>query len=140
MADVMPGIMADEKRMNTGTDSEISASDSVPLIDPEAERRLRRKCDIHIIPVLFVLYILSFLDRINIGNARIQGLESDLKMKGNDYNVALLIFFVPYILLEVPSNILLKRIKPSTYLSTLITLWGMQSRCNPTCKDVLLTQ
>ncbi|KAI9711067.1 MAG: hypothetical protein M1812_007261 [Candelaria pacifica] len=125
----MPGIMSNEKRMNVGTDSEDSGSDSVPSIDPEAERRLRRKCDFHIIPILFVLYILSFLDRINIGNARIQGLEADLKMKGNDYNVALLIFFVPYILLEVPSNILLKRIKPSTYLSSLITLWGIITVC-----------
>lgn len=128
MADAMPGITPNEKRMNVGIDAEDSGSDSIPSINHEAEKRLRRKCDIHIIPVLFVLYILSFLDRINIGNARIQGLEMDLNMKGNQFNVASLIFFVPYILLEIPSNILLKRIKPSTYLSTLVTLWGMYSR------------
>lgn len=50
---------------------------------------------------------------------------TDLHMAGNDYNVALLVFFVPYILFEVPSNIVLKRLAPSTWLSLLMTLWGI---------------
>ena len=44
---------------------------------------------------------------INIGNARIQGLEKDLNLQGSDYNIALFMFFVPYILLEVPCNFLI---------------------------------
>ena len=67
----------------------------------EAERRLVWKCDLHILPVLFVMYTFAFLDRINIGNAKIQGLMKDLRMDGHAYNVALLIFFIPYIMLEV---------------------------------------
>jgi hypothetical protein len=59
-----------------------------------------------------------------LGNAKIQGLEKDLKMKGNDYNIALFIFFVPYILFEVPSNIIIKRVAPSTWLSGIMVLWG----------------
>lgn len=46
-------------------------------------------------------------------------------MVGNDYNVALLVFFIPYILFEVPSNILIKRLAPSTYLSAIMVLWGI---------------
>lgn len=46
-------------------------------------------------------------------------------MTGNDYNIALFIFFPPYILFEVPSNILIKRIKPSTWLASLMFLWGV---------------
>lgn len=68
----------------------------------------------------------AFMDRINIGNARIQGLERDLHMnpKGNQYNIALLIFFVPYILFEVPSNIIIRKISPSTWLSSIMVAWG----------------
>lgn len=48
-------------------------------------------------------------------------------MKGGDYNVALFVFFVPYILFEVPSNIIIKRVAPSTYLSGIMILWGKTS-------------
>lgn len=44
----------------------------------------------------------------------------DLNMTGHDYNIALFIFFVPYILFEVPSNIIIKRIAPSTWLSIIM--------------------
>jgi hypothetical protein len=40
------------------------------------------------------------------------------------YNIALFIFFVPYILFEVPSNLILKKLKPSTWLSLIMVLWG----------------
>jgi hypothetical protein len=58
------------------------------------------------------------------GNAKIQGLEADLDMQGNDYNVALFVFFVPYILFEIPCNLILKKMAPSTWLSLIMTLWG----------------
>jgi MFS family permease len=57
---------------------------------------------------------------INIGNARIQGLEADLGMAGSDYNIALFTFFMTYILFEVPCNILLKRTRPSVILSCIV--------------------
>jgi hypothetical protein len=60
-----------------------------------------------------------------IGNAKIQGLEADLKMKGSDYNISLFVFFIPYILFEVPSNIIIKRVAPSTWLSSIMVLWGI---------------
>jgi MFS family permease len=63
--------------------------------------------------------------RINIGNAKIQGLEKTLHMKGNDYNIALFVFFVTYILFEVPSNMLLKKIRPSIFLGCITAGWGV---------------
>jgi len=56
-------------------------------IDPVAEKHLIRKIDIHLIPILWLLFLCAFIDRINIGNARIQGMEADLGMTGNDYNM-----------------------------------------------------
>ncbi|KAL8662028.1 MAG: hypothetical protein Q9202_005082 [Teloschistes flavicans] len=99
------------------------------MCDPEIERRVLRKCDLHVLPILYTLYMLSYLDRINIGNARIEGLEKDLGMSGNDYNIAVQVLFVPYILLEVPSNIMLKRVAPSTWLSLMMFVWGITTMC-----------
>ncbi|ETS80946.1 hypothetical protein PFICI_08475 [Pestalotiopsis fici W106-1] len=95
------------------------------LLDPDAEKRLVRKCDLHVLPAITVLFFLSFMDRTNIGNARIQGMSGDLHMSGHDYNIALFIFFVPYILFEIPSNIIVKRTAPSTWLSVIMILWGI---------------
>ena len=52
----------------------------------------------------------------------------DLQMTGHDYNIALFIFFIPYILFEVPSNIIIKRVAPSTYLSVIMVLWGEHAK------------
>ena len=93
-------------------------------IDRIAEKQVVRKCDLHVLPAIALLYSLAFLDRINIGNARLQGLEKDLRMKGQDYNVALFVFFIPYILFEVPSNIVIRKVAPSTWLSFIMVGWG----------------
>lgn len=101
-----------------------SEDNSGEHLDRFAEKKLRRKCDLHVLPTISLLYLLAFIDRVNIGNARIQGLEEDLNMKGHDYNVALFVFFIPYILFEVPSNILLRKVAPSTWLSSIMFCWG----------------
>ncbi|KAL2870226.1 putative MFS transporter [Aspergillus lucknowensis] len=92
---------------------------------PEARKKLLRKVDIRLIPMLAVLYLISHLDRANIGNAKIEGLDTDLGLSGLQWNIVLSIFFIPYVLLEVPSNMLLKNFtRPSIYLGILITSWG----------------
>jgi len=59
---------------------------TVGEIDPEVEKRVRRKLDMHLIPLLSALYLLAFLDRSNIGNARIAGLARDLRLTRMQYN------------------------------------------------------
>lgn len=83
------------------------------------------KIDVHVIPVLCVLYLLAFLDRVNIANGNVFGLSDDLNLKGNEYNTALVIFFVPYVLLEIPSNVLLKKFSPHVWLSLNMALFGL---------------
>jgi len=69
---------------------------------------------------------LSFTDAIGIsGNARIAGLNKDLNLTGLQYNTAVTLFFPPYCLFEVPSNIVLKLIRPSVWLSILLFAWGI---------------
>lgn len=66
---------------------EVSSSETSIIPDAKQDKKLVRKLDRHIMPVLVILYLLSFLDRTNIGNARLAGLEADLNMSGLDYNV-----------------------------------------------------
>ncbi|RDX55469.1 MFS general substrate transporter [Lentinus brumalis] len=87
-------------------------------------RRVLWKLDIHVLPPLAFLWLANFIDRTNIGNARIAGLERDTHLHGTQFNTALAIFYVAYILVELPSNLVLKKFKPSRWLPFLVTLWG----------------
>ncbi|KAK9386698.1 hypothetical protein V1515DRAFT_587033 [Lipomyces mesembrius] len=94
------------------------------LTDKDIERKLVWKIDIHVLPWLFLVYLCAFVDRVNIGNAKNEGLEDDLDMTGNDYNIALVVFFIPFILCELPSNLIMRKLTPSTWLSVIVFFWG----------------
>ena len=68
---------------------------------------------------------LSFLDRTNIGNAKLDGLQKSLKITSGQYNACLSIFFVSYALFEPLTNVLLKRLRPSIFIPIIMTLWGI---------------
>lgn len=68
---------------------------------------------------------LSFLDRTNIGNARLFGLERDLGMTGLDYNIALAVFFPTYVLAEVPSNMMIKKFSPAAWITFIMFIWSI---------------
>ena len=75
------------------------------------------------------MYLLAFLDRTNIANASVFGLQKDLGLTGDQYNTALTMFFIPYIVFEIPSNIILKRLKPHVWLSACMFLFGLVTIC-----------
>ncbi|KAK4235575.1 major facilitator superfamily domain-containing protein [Achaetomium macrosporum] len=96
----------------------------------EKKKKVMWKIDLRLIPMLLSLYLIAYLDKTNIGNAKIEGLLHSLNMTGDQYNIALSIFFIPYVLGEVPSNMLLKNFKhPSYYLGMLVLLWGIIMTC-----------
>ncbi|KAK0716429.1 major facilitator superfamily domain-containing protein [Apiosordaria backusii] len=103
-----------------------SATESIDVEHSEVdEKSLLRKIDWRLLPAVGVLYLLSFLDRSNVGNARIEGLTGDLHMSGNQYLTGLTLYFVGYVIFEVPCNIILKRTTPRFWLPTLTILWGI---------------
>nr|QFR37170.1 MFS transporter [Cyberlindnera americana] len=90
------------------------------------ESKVLRKIDIRLLPLVSLLYLLSNLDRGNIGNAYIEGLAEDLKLEGNQFNWCLTIFFLTYSACEIPSNYLLKLIgKQSVFIPTIMVLFGL---------------
>jgi MFS family permease len=85
--------------------------------------------DLWLIPWLSLLYLLSFLDRTNIGNARAANIEKSLHMSvtksPSDYNIALTIFFVSYAGFEPLTNIAIKRWSPRIFFTGIILAWGV---------------
>ena len=101
--------------------------------DPKLERRILRKVDLHLMVPLWIVFLLGFVDRINLGNVAVLGIVKDLDLTGNKLNVCLQVFFVSYILVEIPSNLMLKKIAPSTWISCLSFLWGVTCMCQGFC-------
>ncbi|KAI6782784.1 putative MFS transporter [Emericellopsis cladophorae] len=104
-------------------------------IDYQAEDKLVRRIDKFVVPTVMLAYLLCFLDRTNIGNARLFGLEEDLGLKGSEYQIAVAVLFVPYVLIEVPSNLVLKKFRPSRWLSFITVSWGIVSTCTGFVQD-----
>ncbi|CAI6090586.1 unnamed protein product [Clonostachys chloroleuca] len=117
--------LASDHVEKTSDDVEITQTETLQ-IDSVEIKRLLRKIDL-LIPLLTVLYVLSFTDRSNIGNARVAGMNIDLALTGPQYNMALTVFFFSYALFEVPSNVVLKMTRPSRWMCILVITWGTLS-------------
>ncbi|KAH9807329.1 MFS general substrate transporter [Teratosphaeria destructans] len=104
----------------TPSSSRLTEPDShTPTIDPAIERHVVRRCDLRVIPPVFMMFMMTFWDRVNIGNAKIQGMTTELGLVGNEFNIATMILFIPFVLFELPANFILKKTKPYIWLSFL---------------------
>ncbi|KAF1930177.1 MFS general substrate transporter [Didymella exigua CBS 183.55] len=95
--------------------------------DHVATKKLLRKLDWHIIPFMSLIYLLVAHRRsvvTNIGNARLDHLEQDLKLRGLQYNDCLVVLFPFYIAAEIPSNMMVKLLRPSIWLSFIMFFWS----------------
>lgn len=90
------------------------------------EDTVYRTITLRLMPLLFVSYLLAFLDRINIGYAQLQ-MKSDLGFSDAVYGFGAGIFFLSYLLFEIPSNLLLERIGARLTLLRIMFLWGLTS-------------
>lgn len=110
----------------TITQIQTSPPEQPQFVDNAAlTKQIIRKCDLRLIPPLMLLFLITFIDRTNIANAKIEGMTAELHMGPTDYNKALWILNIPYITLALPSNLLMKRgfVRPGTYLSGLMFCW-----------------
>ncbi|KLJ09713.1 hypothetical protein EMPG_14860 [Blastomyces silverae] len=109
-------------------------SEMLPEELTKLDRKLLLKLDFLLVPMMGMLYLLAFLDRANIGNARVAGLQKDLGITDLQYQTAITVTYVPYIAAELPSNLLIKKIGPRILLPALCLLWGivttLQSQVN----------
>jgi MFS family permease len=99
---------------------------SLPADDSHLLREGYRRATVRLIPFLVFLFILAWIDRVNVGFAKLQML-SDLKFSEAVYGFGAGIFFIGYFLFEVPSNLLLERIGARKTLARITMLWGITS-------------
>lgn len=93
------------------------------------EKKLLRKIDMRLMPLLMLIYVLNYLDRNNIATARLGTLEEDIGLAGTQYNTIISIFFVGYILTQIPTNMILDKVRPSLFLPAVMCAWGAVSTC-----------
>ncbi|KIW10855.1 hypothetical protein PV08_10154 [Exophiala spinifera] len=94
----------------------------------EIERRVVRKLDLHVTPIVTFLFLLSYLDRSNIGNARIAGMEEDLSLTGDRYDWLLTIFYISYCTFQFQA-FMWKILKPHTWACLITLAWGIIATC-----------
>ncbi len=90
------------------------------------ERKLLAKVTRRLIPYLFVLYVIAYLDRVNVGFAAIE-MKRQLAFSDTVYGTGAGIFFLAYALFEVPSNLILQRVGPRRWIARIMVTWGFAS-------------
>lgn len=109
--------------MKRTTDELEPGTTTAPPINKALERHILRKVDLTLLTLLNILFIVSFADRSNIGNAKIAGMSRDLHLTGNRYNIAVMVFTIAYMTFGLPASIIFKKIGPSS-LSYMMFIWG----------------
>ncbi len=95
---------------------------------PDQEKAVYDKVTRRLIPFLFLCYILAYLDRVNVGFAKLQ-MQSDLGLSDVVYGIGAGIFFIGYFMFEVPSNLLLQRFGAKIWIARIMIVWGVVSAC-----------
>lgn len=122
-----------KKEVRTTTDT---VPDNDQNVDPnylltlkyskEEENKLVRKYDLHLLTFLCAIYMVSYLDRSNIGNANTAGLSKDIGMSDKQYQWVLTIFYIAYICFQW-TTALWKMFRPSRYVYLVVIGWGITS-------------
>ena len=100
---------------------------TAPATPPfDLERATYRKVAWRLIPFLFIAYIVAFLDRVNVGYAKLQ-MAADLKFSDEMYGLGAGMFFIGYFLFEVPSNLILEHVGARVWIARILILWGLIS-------------
>ena len=95
-------------------------------VTPQFEEATYKKAASRLIPFVFLCYIVAFLDRVNVGFAKLQ-MASDLKFSDAIYGVGAGIFFIGYFIFEVPSNVILERVGARVWIARIMITWGVIS-------------
>lgn len=98
--------------------------ESVPYVDPILEKSAMRKFDRWAMPQFGILILIAYLDRTNIGNAKVFGFEEDLNLKDNEYGNLAMLFYVTYVAFETPWVIAIKRFGANRIIALCFVLWS----------------
>jgi MFS family permease len=99
-------------------------------------RKLVRKIDLIVLPIIGILYILNYIDRQNLAAAKLQGITDDLNMTTQQFATAISILFVGYLPFQIPSNLIISKIsRPGMYSCCAVVVWGCISAATAAVKS-----
>ncbi|RPA98165.1 MFS general substrate transporter [Choiromyces venosus 120613-1] len=135
--DRSPSVSEEEGGVGGGVGTVVERGEELTarIIDSKAEKALCRRFDFRLLPVLAVMYLFNALDKGNLGNAKTNGFEKDLGFTGNQYNILLSVFYVPYVLCAAPVGMLGKKYGPSGVLPILMFMFGSMTLLGAACKN-----
>src|SRR4051812_37399107 len=110
--------------MNTTTLA--GAEQGAPAREVLDANAVYRKVAWRLLPLLFFCYIAAYLDRVNVGFAKL-GMQSDLQLSDSVYGLGAGIFFIGYFIFEVPSNIILHKVGAGRWIARIMVSWGVIS-------------
>ncbi|KAI0480765.1 major facilitator superfamily domain-containing protein [Xylariaceae sp. FL0804] len=93
-------------------------------------KRVVRKLDLCITPILFIVYLSCFIDRSNIGNVKVAGMPEDIGASSSQFSAAVSIFYATYVSVEIPAVLLAKRFQPRYVLTFLCVIWSVTTIAN----------
>jgi D-galactonate transporter len=106
----------------------MSQSAAPTLANDDSKNTVYKRVTLRLIPFIFVCYLFNYLDRVNVGFAKLQMLD-DLKFSETVYGLGAGIFFIGYVLCGVPSNLALSRFGPRRWIALMMIVWGTLSAC-----------
>ncbi|KAJ7632864.1 major facilitator superfamily domain-containing protein [Roridomyces roridus] len=132
-----------EKRQHPGTvavraaDVDVAAHlmGSNVTLEPEAAARLRRKIDWHLMPLMCLMYLMTFADKTTLGQAAVLGLQKGAHLNQNQFNWLGSIFYFSYLLFEYPQNLALQRFPVGKWMSINIFVWAVALMAHSACKS-----
>ncbi|KAH7309515.1 major facilitator superfamily transporter [Stachybotrys elegans] len=120
-----PAVSQHENASRDASHLEGATQDVDHGLTPAEQRHIIRRIDKRLVVMLGAMYCVSLMDRTNMSAAAIAGMREELHLvNNNNYNIANLVFFVPYILFQPPSTVLIRLIGSRIHLSVITLLWG----------------
>jgi sugar phosphate permease len=102
-----------------------TSNENEPVLSAKEMRRIRRRADLRLIPVLGLMYGISLMDRKNIANAAIAGMREDLDLvTGYGYSLINMCFFLTYVIFQPAMTVLCRKLGPKNFLSSICFAWG----------------
>ncbi|CAA7271463.1 unnamed protein product [Cyclocybe aegerita] len=112
-----------------------AALDSDKPLDPEVAARLRKKIDWHLMPLMCIMYLMAFADKITLGQSAVLGILPGANLTQNQFNWLGTVFYLSYLAFEYPQNLALQTLPVGKWMSVNIFVWGVALLCHAACKS-----
>lgn len=104
-------------------------------LTPQEASQLRSKIDWHIMPLMCIMYLITFMDKTTLGEAAVLGILEDAHLTTNQYDWLGTIFYLSYLVFQYPQNLALQRFPVGKWMSINIFLWAVVLLCHTACKS-----